>query len=63
MASRTVRDVQRTVGRGIGSQQVTEPPNLERSFVPKAAIMLLDEYKGHPSVRDLMADGRQIVTF
>jgi hypothetical protein len=26
-------------------------------------IPLLDEYRGHPSVRDLMVEGRQVVTF
>ncbi len=31
--------------------------------IEQAGIPLLDEYKGHPSVRDLMADGRQVITF
>ncbi len=31
--------------------------------IQQAGIPLLDEFNGHPSVRDLMAEGRQVVTF
>ena len=31
--------------------------------IEAAGIPLLDDYKGHPSVRDLMVEGRQVVTF
>ncbi len=34
-----------------------------KDAIEQAGIPLLDEYRGHPSVRDLMADGRQVVTF
>ena len=34
-----------------------------KDAIEEAGIPLLDEYKGHPSVRDLMTDGRQVVTF
>jgi hypothetical protein len=31
--------------------------------VEQAGVELLDEYKGHPSVRRLIADGYEVVTF
>jgi hypothetical protein len=31
--------------------------------VKHAHIQLLDEYQGHPSVRDLVASGYQVITF
>jgi len=34
-----------------------------KEAVEQAGIPLLDDFKGHPSVRDLMAHGYQIVTF
>ena len=34
-----------------------------KDAIEAAGIPLLDDYKGHPSVRDLMAEGRQVVTF
>ncbi len=34
-----------------------------KDAIEASGIPLLDEYKGHPSIRNLMADGYQIVTF
>ena len=34
-----------------------------KDAIEAAGIPLLDDYRGHPSVRDLMAEGRQVVTF
>ncbi len=34
-----------------------------KDAIEAAGIPLLDEYRGHPSVRDLMLEGRQVVTF
>lgn len=34
-----------------------------KDAIEAAGIPLLDEYRGHPSVRDLMVEGRQVVTF
>lgn len=34
-----------------------------KDAVEAAGIPFLDDYKGHPSVRDLMVEGRQVVTF
>jgi hypothetical protein len=31
--------------------------------VEAAGVRLLDEYRGHPSVRQLIADGYEVVTF
>jgi hypothetical protein len=34
-----------------------------RDGVEAAGVELLDEYKGHPSIRRLIADGYEVVTF
>ncbi len=34
-----------------------------KDAIEAAGIPLLDEYRGHPSLRDLMLEGRQVVTF
>lgn len=34
-----------------------------KDAIEVAGIPLLDDYKGHPSVRDLMVEGRHVVTF
>jgi hypothetical protein len=34
-----------------------------KDAIETAGIPLLDDYQGHPSVRDLMVEGRQVITF